>query len=202
MRFPVQVSLRCILMLLLAVCVVPGSASGQSQAQAGEEYLEFQRVDRENRKVFVVAGDGIRVPVRSAEGRWMESVGKIDSWTDSTIVYRERGTNALAEVNLNAAPYIQVVYRKKRIAGWVLLGLAAPTVVLTTLAIIIVSSLFGSVGGILLVLFLSLLLNPVTLFLLGLGTLLLKLGRRKLNRTEWRRRRVRRVVVRRPQPGS
>lgn len=197
---PLSLRLFSYLLLALPAICSPADLFGQSEAQSGEEFLEFQRTDKKRRTVRMEVGDRVKYPIQEGE-RIRDVPGEVISWTDSTLLVRELETNRRAELNLNRISYIRHVKRGRRIAGWILVGLGIATTLLGLLALLVAASLFG--GALFLVLWivlLGLIFSPQVWLFFGLGILLLKSGNRKLDRSRWKWRRLRIVKVKSPAP--
>lgn len=186
------------LYFLVAFCVsflFNNGLQAQSEAQSGEEFLEFQRVDKPRRPVRVLPGDQVVYPVETAD-RSIEFKGEVVSTTDSSIVVLERETNRKAELNLNTISYVKHVKRGRRVAGWILVGLGIAYSILSLLVVVVAASIAGPLGvpiGLLLVL--SLFLSPPLWVFYGIGIPLVATATKRLDRFNWRWRLVRKVLI-------
>ena len=181
--------LRSLLLCIFLTLALPGAGFSQAEGQAGREYLEFQRIGNAYRRQVLEIGYMIRVPQGEGQGREMEQAGRVDSFTDSTLVYRVLGSGDLAVVDLEATPYIRVWNKSKLVSGWALLSIAFATFLSVLVAFAVGSSVYGPISSGVLPLLLTQLI-PSTLLFLGFGLLLLLLARRKLVLAKWQRRRV------------
>lgn len=192
-------AVRATVLLLLANLFSFHFLSAQSQAQAGEEQLEFQHRDDPRRSFTVLPGDRVRYPEPSKKFG-PERRGDVVSWTDSTLTVQHPRTKVETVINLRKARYVSRVHKKRKTWGSIFAGLFVGLFMLMGTSTLLFYAFHGfSLAYSIFAAVIGLFFNPVSIVLLGIAIPLLATATRKAKRKKWRYR-FRSLFVRNPQP--
>ncbi len=186
--------MKYILIWFGLVVGLAGSLPAQSEAQALEDVLIFQNVNKPHWQHYILRPtDKIKYPVL-ANGRIRSEIGRVESIGDSTLVIFKR-TGERSTLNLNQTAYINVIRRNSRWFG-IFLVVICGTLVLAAVIASLVAFSPGSVG------ILAVIWGGVTeeiprLVVLGLGLLLWGTSVKRMWLDKWRYRKGQREPLRR-----
>ena len=183
--------------LLLLWSLTAGVIHAQTEAQAAEDFFEFQHSKNPQRTIEIHPGDRIRLPA-ALNGKKMMTKGTVMRLDTSTFEVQMDKTEEVLNIDLSTVPFFQKENSGLFVTGIVLVCLSGIIFLYSALVFtiaIVFSLAFGGLGAVLALGFLILVFNPFMWLLLGPGIWMIKRGRRKISPQKWPWKRKRRVIV-------
>lgn len=172
--------------LLTFLCALPFFMNAQTEAQAGNDVLEIQKV-RSGRTTLLEPGDAIRYPVQKGDFNVEEKADVISVEGDNEIVVRNRsGENEMVNLKLDELRYFRQLNRTKLTVGWILLGLGllVKLVVSISLFAVLLASSWGPLLAVV-TFFLVFLFEYFSPLIIAAGILFISKGRRRIFKPKW-----------------